>query len=170
MITYENKIFLNENSDIPNENKVTDNDMNEIKSVVNTNENKVGNITNLNTTDKSSIVNAINELKSGDVYSESEVKTNKVWINNKPIYRKVIDFGGLPNYNIKNINHNISNLGTVTNVYGVFSNGTNQMIIPAGNDYNSSVLISSTQIGIATPLDLTSFSGYVIIEYTKTTD
>ena len=36
-ITYNNKSFLNQNADIPNVNKVTDNDMNEIKSVVNAN-------------------------------------------------------------------------------------------------------------------------------------
>ena len=36
-ITYDNKTALNANVDIPNINKVTDNDMNEIKSVVNNN-------------------------------------------------------------------------------------------------------------------------------------
>lgn len=34
-ITYADKVAINENADIPNINKVTDNDMNEIKSVVN---------------------------------------------------------------------------------------------------------------------------------------
>lgn len=36
-ITYDDKSYLNLNGNIPNVNKVTDNDMNEIKSVVNTN-------------------------------------------------------------------------------------------------------------------------------------
>lgn len=36
-ITYNNKSFLNQNPSIPNANKVTDDDMNEIKSVVNAN-------------------------------------------------------------------------------------------------------------------------------------
>ena len=31
-----------------------------------------------------------NELIEKDVYCTEEVKTNKVWINGKPIYRKVI--------------------------------------------------------------------------------
>ena len=39
-ITYDNKTALNANVDIPNINKVTDNDMNEIKSVVNNNANE----------------------------------------------------------------------------------------------------------------------------------
>ena len=36
-IEYENKSYINQNANIPNANKVTDNDMNEIKSVVNNN-------------------------------------------------------------------------------------------------------------------------------------
>lgn len=40
-ITYENKVALNENPEIADENKITDNDMNEIKQAVNTNENKI---------------------------------------------------------------------------------------------------------------------------------
>ena len=43
-ITYDNKTALNVNADIPNINKVTDNNMNEIKSVVNNNANVLGNI------------------------------------------------------------------------------------------------------------------------------
>lgn len=36
-ITYNNKSYINQNPDIPNSNKITDDDMNEIKSVVNAN-------------------------------------------------------------------------------------------------------------------------------------
>lgn len=36
-ITYENKVKINDNPNIPDINKVTDDDMNEIKSVVNEN-------------------------------------------------------------------------------------------------------------------------------------
>ena len=43
-ITYANKTALNTNADIPNINKVTDNDMNEIKEVVNNNATMLGNI------------------------------------------------------------------------------------------------------------------------------
>lgn len=61
-ITYSNKSTLNPQPSVANTNKVTSDDMNEIKTVVNTNYGEVGNITNLNTTDKSSIVGAINEV------------------------------------------------------------------------------------------------------------
>lgn len=40
-ITYTNKVALNENADIPNVNKITDSDMNEIKTVVNNNDDEL---------------------------------------------------------------------------------------------------------------------------------
>lgn len=66
-ITYNNKVAINENPNIADVNKVKDDDMNEIKSVVNNN---------------------ATELSNLGTYSESEVNTGKKWINNKPIYRK----------------------------------------------------------------------------------
>lgn len=46
-ITYENKEFLNENSQISNINKVTDDDMNEIKNVVNENYDELSSISSV---------------------------------------------------------------------------------------------------------------------------
>ena len=63
-ITYTNKVALNENPEIALINKVTDDDLNEIKSVVNTNDDNVGNLTNLTTTTKTNIVAAVNEINS----------------------------------------------------------------------------------------------------------
>jgi hypothetical protein len=69
MITYEDKVALNENAEIADINKVTAGDMNQIKQVVNgqkqeidTNSLNIGTLSSLNTIDKSSIVNAINEV------------------------------------------------------------------------------------------------------------
>lgn len=88
-ITYTNKETLNSQPSVADANKVTSGDMNMIKSVVNTNYGEVGNITNLKTTNKTSVVNAINELKDAEIFSTTEVKTNKVWIDGKPIYRRI---------------------------------------------------------------------------------
>lgn len=46
-ITYDNKVALNTNPGIADVNKVTDNDMNEIKSVVNNNANELSSLTNI---------------------------------------------------------------------------------------------------------------------------
>lgn len=90
-ITYENKVALNVNSDIPDVNKCNAIDLNEIKDVVNTNDDNMGLLSNLNTTDKSSMVNAINEVNNKFNYSTEEQVIGK-WIDGKPLYRKTITF------------------------------------------------------------------------------
>lgn len=61
-ITYQDKVFLNQNSQVADINKVTDTDLNQIKDVVNENDANVGDLNDLNTIAKSSVVKAINEL------------------------------------------------------------------------------------------------------------
>lgn len=60
-ITYADKSALEENPDIPNNQKCRANDLNEIKDVVNSNDDLVGDLSSLNTTVKNSLVEAINE-------------------------------------------------------------------------------------------------------------
>lgn len=60
-INYDTKSDINTTA-TPSQNKVSANDMNEIKSVVNTNATLMGDLANLHTTDKTSAVNAINEV------------------------------------------------------------------------------------------------------------
>lgn len=79
-ITYANKVAINENAEIPDINKVTDNDMNEIKTVVNNNDDE---LITINT-----------KLTNANTYSTTETVIG-TWINNKPIYRKVVDLGFL---------------------------------------------------------------------------
>ena len=84
-ITYDDKVDLNVESTIANINKVTANDMNEIKSVVNENVENVGDISTLTTTDKTSVVNAINELNAPEKWvSVSATNPNdgrRVWFS-----------------------------------------------------------------------------------------
>jgi hypothetical protein len=178
MITYDNKSTLNPQPSVANANKVTDGDMNEIKQVVNTNYGEVGNIANLNTTDKTSVVNAINELKDGEVYSTSEVKTNGVWIDNKPIYRKVIDMGSLPSSaSAPTINHNITNIDKIISLYGIAmqSSGATLHIPHVGSENMSNNLYMALRatkewVQIYVSRNASDYNAYVILEYTKTTD
>ena len=75
-ITYSNKETLNAQPSIADKNKVTSDDMNEIKSVVNTNYGEVGDINNLNTTDKTSIVNAINSMQGAILWVNPNPSSN----------------------------------------------------------------------------------------------
>ena len=46
MITFQNKVALNENPDIPEVNKITDDNINDLKAGINTNENNISILTN----------------------------------------------------------------------------------------------------------------------------
>ena len=118
----------------------------------------------------------VNTLLS-DIYSTNELKTNKVWIDGKPIYRKVIDFGALPNAESKKVNHGISNLESVVNYCGYATDGTNTIPLPytyPNSNYISYYVslgtVTSTQVEIVTGTNRSDYSGYIILEYTKTTD
>lgn len=109
-----------------------------------------------------------------DVYSAEEFKTNKIWINNKPIYRKVVDIGNLPNNAENTINHNITNLEEVISIRGTAkkSSGT---VLPLPNlalnqTNNIAIYANQTFIAVQSVSDRSNFSGFVIIEYTKTID
>ena len=164
-ITYQNKQFLNENSSIANINKVCDTDMNEIKDVVNNN----ASITQQNQT-------AINSMQNGNAYLTSEVTTGMTWIDNKPIYRKVIDCGALPNATTKSVAHNVSNIDTVVFANGVSYSTTTGFNFPipyAADTLQAQVKmwVTSTDIYLQTIANRSEYNQtYIIIEYTKTTD
>lgn len=115
-------------------------------------------------------------IASPDIYSTTETKTNKVWIDGKPIYRKVIDCGILPNNNSITIDHNISSIASVITLQGIAVSSSIYLPIPyvAGSPTTANDWIhlytTKTEIGISTLFDFSAYKGYVTIEYTKTTD
>lgn len=72
-ITYTNKVALNENPEIANINKVTDDDMNEIKQVVNDNYNNTIQITDTEPTDSDNKI----WIDTGEVGSQVSEITNE---------------------------------------------------------------------------------------------
>ena len=107
-------------------------------------------------------------------YSTDEVNTGKKWIDGKPIYRKIVNFGNLPNTTTKNVVHNISNIDFITNYYAIATNSTAFWKLPFVSTSTISsglqMTIDKTNIIIVAGVDRSSYSAYVIIEYTKTTD
>lgn len=110
-----------------------------------------------------------------DIYSTTETKTNKIWIDGKPIYRKVIECGSLPNNSGKQVLHNIANLNFFTNtkIWGVRSDKTTifypyyDVATPANS---VTTYLDATQIYLVTKSDRSSYTAYALLEYTKTTD
>lgn len=135
-------------------------------NAVNTN---VGDLSNLDTTDKTSIVNAINEVVESDfIYSSTEIKTDMKWINNKPIYRKVLNIGARSfTQGNNNIIHDISNIDKVINVeFELCMN--NSWYHTWDNILN--VIIRSNEFNVYANAPFTADDCYVLIEYTKSTD
>lgn len=159
-ITYTNKVAINENADIPNVNKVTDNDMNEIKTVVNNNADE---LTTINT-----------NLTNATTYSTDEIRVG-TWINSKPIYRKVVDLGFLGTQTQISYGNQFD---TITSFGGYLyqDNGANMSLI----EYKSSLwraitytLTSQHTMNVViNRSDTSAWTDWklkIVIEYTKTT-
>ena len=114
------------------------------------------------------------ETGSEENYSTDEVNTGKKWIDGKPIYRKVVDCGLWPNNTSKSVPHNINNLETVIDLYGFTKNSDNANYFPAVHTntttFLNGVYINGANIVLVTTWNASIYSGFVIIEYTKTTD
>lgn len=96
------------------------------------------------------------------------------WINGKPIYRKVVNFGNLPNATTKTVATNISNVDIVTKLYGIRKGNAEIAPIPlyySGNYYESLTLKyvdnAITGVNIKTSSNRTNETAVVIIEYVK---
>ena len=143
-------------------------------STINTN---IGDLTNLSTETKTNLVSSINELKGREAYTTEELKTNKIWIDGKPIYRKVVNCGNLGNATQITIDHNITNISRFVNVSGLAQRPSDNdlLTIPYAtfNENNRggiTAYVNNTSIYINTNTNRSAYAAYVILEYTKTTD
>lgn len=132
-------------------------------------------------------------IKDGQVYSggsceiySAEEQIIGVWIDGKTLYRKVIDLGILPNESTVEIPHNINNLDRIISMSGMAKSERQNLLLPfpysLGKDgFNSdgTVKINAVPINIYeeqgnivvyTLSDRSDMTGYIILEYTKTTD
>jgi len=121
--------------------------------------------------------NDIEEIKDAEVYSTSEVKTSKVWIDGKSIYRKVIDFGALPDTTQKTVASGVDfSTAFLVKMYGVCKHSGSNVCFalpfsnPATLEYSIMLNIDNqNNVVVTTGTDRTEYTGYVIIEYTKPT-
>lgn len=114
-----------------------------------------------------------------DIYDSTERVVGYYF--RKPLYRKTISFGTLPNATIKNVAHGISNVDRIVSAHGYAYTPTNLFFIPLQFSANQTATIAENQtaalyldrtnIYIATTNDLSPYTeSYITIEYTKTTD
>lgn len=121
----------------------------------------------------------VDELLDKNVYPElGKEKIVGIWIDGKPIYRKIINTGALPNKTSKTVNHNINNIDFITNYYGMAYRDTDKTFIKLpfvqsaqSLDFQVAVFIDKKIVSLVTASDRSGFAtSYLIIEYTKTTD
>ena len=96
-----------------------------------------------------------------------EYRTTERYLG-KPVYCKLVNFGALPNATRKVVNHNIPNVSSVISVYG---SAQDQAIgVGAFNAQVTGINADNTVVIIWTSSDLSNYSAYVALKYTKTTD
>ena len=117
--------------------------------------------------------NVLNDVKdyvdNSNSYSTEEVKTGGTWIDGKPIYRKVVDVGTLPDATSKTVLHNIQNLNKVLEAKLVANDSISSVVCDFGGK-ELAIYANMENIFIVCGNNFSEYSGYVILEYTKTTD
>jgi len=120
----------------------------------------------------SSLTTLNNNYEDSVDYSTTETVIG-IWLD-KPLYRKVINFGGLPNNTYKSVAHNISDISKIIRAtgYSYATSGSFVNIPYSASGTNSIELVANvTDITIYTHTNQTAFSEcYIVVEYTKTTD
>lgn len=109
-------------------------------------------------------------------YVTTEQFTGKYWINDKPIYRKVVNCGYLPNNNITTIWGILSNVDFIVSMRGIAYSDNGTIPIPyfdyeSGSTYFVRLYLDQkTNLSIRTQNNFSGYIMYAIFEYTKTTD
>lgn len=122
------------------------------------------------------LANKILNANIDEIYSEEEQVCGMYF--GKPLYRKIVHTGQLPNTaTTLTVNHNAQNVSKIVKLYGVGynSNGTIAYTLPwSSNSENSNISLYAgiTKITITVGKDqsTTIYDSYVTIEYTKNTD
>lgn len=138
-----------------------------------------GTVANVSATTTSSDTDtySCNYINQNNTYSTSETLTGKIWIDGKPIYRKVVLINSISGTNVNEIAVPTNIDTMLPNVCGiVYDNSGNGYFINYNNVYNTGQDIGAFYykahncISIKQYAEFNINNGYIIIEYTKTTD
>lgn len=109
--------------------------------------------------------------KSIGHYSTDEINTKQRWIDGKPIYRKVVDLGTLPNNTTATVAHGISSFDTMLPFRGRAYNGSRTINLPHADTTAVGIVeiwVDATNINIDINQDYTQYDdAHLILEYTK---
>ena len=97
------------------------------------------------------------------------------WIDGKPLYQKTVYISSFPNNADAIYPHNISDINAVVNVFGYAVSDSmffNLPYVEPSTDSKWYIAVNSdkTNIKIKTGANRSSLSGYITLQYIKTTD
>ena len=120
------------------------------------------------------------ETTDPESYSTDEVKTNKTWINGKPIYRKVVEFGNFPSGGSKTVATGITDLARIISLEYTWYDSSDGAYFTDARVDSATVMckiqfkVNDNSLNVeglgGTYWSSRTSQGVAIIEYTKTTD
>ena len=123
-------------------------------------------------TNTASIASINAEITETNSYSYDE-KVIGTWVDGKPLYRKIINFGALPNNALKQVAHNITKLGRVVLLSGFAESSQNLggITLPHATSQPIALYCDSTTVDVLTTNNKSDYNqAFIVIEYTKSTD
>ena len=120
-------------------------------------------------TTKNYVDSEISDIDLTDNYSINEIKTNKVWIDGKSIYRKVINFGSWT-VSVGNSLKDTGVLNVSTLLKINFNFKYNNNWYEQWDSIGNIILTSDNKIDFYFNAPLTFQDSFAVLEYTKTTD
>lgn len=107
----------------------------------------------------------------GYQWSTTEFLTGNRDVAGDPIYGKAVDLGSWPNTTTKTVAHGVTGIKSLISLTGYGTDGTVRYSIPRSSPTLASnvdlIWLDATDIRIHTGGNLTSFSGYALLLYTK---
>lgn len=119
---------------------------------------------------------SVHAVKEGlkRTYSTTQEFIIGTYYDDKPVYRKTVFISSLPNSQQQGYAHNIPNIDNIVDINAIaYSNSGVASRLPylgINDTLNIGVFASPTEITFLTNADRSSWSSYVDLYYTKTTD
>lgn len=107
-----------------------------------------------------------------NTYSTTEKRIG-TWIDGKPLYGKVIDFGACPDNSVKQVPHNIVNLKRVVKLLGFGGSSLSKggITLPHGSNNPIALYCDDTNVTVNSFQNASAYTEtYIYMEYIKTTD
>lgn len=138
-----------------------------------------GTVANVSTTTTSSDTDtySCNYINQNNTYSTSETLTGKIWIDGKPIYRKVITgtkSSGWTDISLSNINYDTIYINDAETHF-IYINNSTKYCKSTFYFLSTDFLVAQIQtdnksLNIGAGTELSNINYYIVLEYTKTTD